>query len=112
VVLVFVCIRRILDHPTEHQKRCTCRIEYINHTYRFSLRSLYSDHDGGVLIPAQERILSIPRLCVLNIGPSFEKVLMRHDASELSSDGTVDCFVDCKVGGEENVEESLMYLNE
>jgi hypothetical protein len=74
------------------------------------LQNLHSNHDGGVLVPAQERILSIPRLCVFNISPSLEKVLVRHDASELSSDGTVNCFVDCKVCGEEDIEEPLVHL--
>lgn len=72
--------------------------------------ALYSDHDRSVLVPAQERVLSVPRLCVFNISPSLEEVLVLHDASELSSDGAVDCFVHGKVCREENVEETLMDL--
>ena len=103
-----MCIPRTLDHL--HMKVLHLQNKYINHEIRGLLRSLYSNHDRSVLIPAQERVLSVPRLCVFNISPSLEEVLVLHDASELSSDGAVDCFVDRKVCGEENVEETLMDL--
>ena len=86
--------------------------KYINHEIRGLLRSLYSNHDRSVLIPAQERVLSVPRLCVLNIGPSFEKVLVLHDASKLSSNGAVDCFVYRKICRKEDIEETLVDLRD
>jgi hypothetical protein len=104
VALLFAYIPRTHDHSI------VLSSGYGKYAYRFLLQGLYSNHDRCVLVPAQERILSIPRLCVLNIGPTFEKVLMRHDTSELSSDGTIDCFIDRKVCGEEDIEEALVDL--
>lgn len=35
---------------------------------------------------------------------------MLHDTSKFTSDGAVDGFVDCKVCGEQNIEETLVDL--
>lgn len=71
---------------------------------------LYSNHYRSVFVPAQQGILSIPRLCILDISPSLEKVFMLHDTSEFSGDGAIDGFIYCEVGREQNIEESLMDL--
>ena len=57
---------------------CPC---YIHLVFAIDSDVLYSNHDGSVLVPAQKRVLSVPRLRVLDIGPSLEEVLMLHDAS-------------------------------
>lgn len=71
---------------------------------------LHSNHDTSVLVPTQQGILPIPSLRVFNKGPSFEKVLVGHDASQLASDGAVNVFHDSKIGWEQNVKEALVDL--
>ncbi|KAH0281793.1 hypothetical protein KCU91_g32, partial [Aureobasidium melanogenum] len=69
-----------------------------------------NNHYRGILIPAQQGVLSIPRLSIFDVSPSFEEVFMLHDTSKFTSDGAVDGFVDCKVCGEQNIEETLVDL--
>jgi hypothetical protein len=107
VALLFACTPRTHNETIQS---IVFSFQYGKHAYRSLLQCLYSNHDGSVLVPAQERILPIPRLCILNVGPTFEKVLMRHDTSELSGDSAVDCFIHRKVRGEQNIEEALVDL--
>lgn len=64
----------------------------------------------SILIPAQQRVLPVLRLRLLNIRPSPQEVLMRHDARELACYRAVDLLHHREVGGEEDVEIALVDL--
>lgn len=70
----------------------------------------YSNHDTGILVPAQQRIPSISGLGILDESPPLEKVLVSHDTGQLAGDSTVRILHDTEVSGEEDVEEALMDL--
>jgi len=72
---------------------------------------LYGDHDTGILVPSQQRVFAVPCLGVFDESPSPEKVLVSHDASQLARDCAIDVFHDGKVGGKENIKETLVDLS-
>lgn len=59
----------------------------------------------------QERILSAPRLRVLDIGPPTHEISVGHDAGQLAGDGPVNGLGDVEVCGEENVKVALVNLH-
>jgi hypothetical protein len=71
---------------------------------------LQSDHDTGVLIPAQERIIPIFRTCLCDIRPASQEILVQVCAREATCYSCVHRFHDFKVGGEENVKIALVDL--
>ncbi len=69
------------------------------------------NHDRGILIPAQHRILSTLRRAILHISPALQKLLVQHHPRQFARDGAVDIFDDGEVCWEENVEVALLNLS-
>lgn len=72
--------------------------------------SLDRGEDLRILVPAQQRVLSVSRLCFLHIRPALQELFMRDDAGELAGDGAVHVFHDIEVGRKEDVEIALLNL--
>lgn len=73
---------------------------------------LHRHQHAGILVPAQQRILSIPRLGIFNVRPAVHKVLVARDLGQFSSHRAVDIFNDIKVSGEEDIKVSLVDLSD
>lgn len=71
---------------------------------------LHRRKNTSILIPAQQRILSVFRLRLFYICPAPEKLLVREDAGELAGYGAVHEFHDVEICREEDVEVALMDL--
>jgi hypothetical protein len=71
---------------------------------------LQSDHDTGVLIPAQKRIIPILRTGLCDIRPAGHEILVQICAREATRYSCVHRLHDFKVGGEENVKIALVDL--
>jgi hypothetical protein len=71
---------------------------------------LHRDHDAGVLVPAQQRVLSIPRLRLLDVRAPGHENFVRVGACETSGYGSIHGLDDFEVGGEEDVEVALVDL--
>jgi hypothetical protein len=75
-----------------------------------SSRQLVGRHDARIRVPGQQRILTTACLCVPNVGPTAQEILLRVHMCEVLRDGTVDVFHDGEFGGEENVKVALLDL--
>lgn len=71
---------------------------------------LHRHQHAGVLVPAQQWILSVPRLGIFDVRPAVHKVLMTGDLGQFARHRAVDIFHDVKVGREEDVKVSLVDL--
>lgn len=71
----------------------------------------HSHQHTGILVPAQQRVLPIPSLCILNISPAAHEVFMAHNLCQFSSHGTIHVFDDIEVSGEEDVKIPLVDLH-
>lgn len=67
-------------------------------------------HNARIFVPAQHRVLPVPRLRVLQDRTHFQKLLLRHDPRLLARDGAVDVLHDLEVGGEQDIEVALVDL--
>lgn len=74
------------------------------------LSYLHSHQHAGIFIPAQQRILPIPRLSILDISPAMHKLLMASDLSQLARHSTIHILNDIKVCREEDIKISLVNL--
>lgn len=72
--------------------------------------TLYRSHDARVGIPAQQGVLTIAGLGVVDVGPVAEKIFLAENARQVARQGTVDVFHEGEVGGEEDVEVALLNL--
>src|ERR1700759_4698196 len=71
---------------------------------------LDSDHEAGVLVPVEQRVLAGLCLRILDVCPTAHKALVRLDLGEFASDRAVHVLHDLEVGGKQDVEVSLLYL--
>lgn len=74
------------------------------------VHSLDRHQHAGILVPVQQRILSVPCLSIFNVCPAINKILVAHDLRQLSGNGTVYVLNNVKVGREEDIEISLVDL--
>lgn len=74
------------------------------------VHGLHCHQHTGIFIPGQQRILPTPRLSVLDVRPSMNKVFMTHDLCQLPGNGTVDIFNNIEIGREEDIKVALMDL--
>ena len=94
---------------TRDRNRTICEYTYFFlHLHPLNYHQSNSNHNTGILIPAQHRILPTPHLRVFHIRPSPEEVLVGHDAGQAAGDGAVDVLHDAEIGGKEDVEVALM----
>ena len=80
------------------------------YTYMSPTRTLYSSHDTGILVPCQHWIFAAPRLRLLKVCPSFQKLFMAHNPRELSGHCPVHGFHHRKIGREEDIKVALLNL--
>ena len=78
--------------------------------YHLHLLASYSDKNTGVLIPIQQRILSVLRLRFFHISPPPQKLLVRRNPRELACDCSVHKFHNTEICGKQDVKIPLMYL--
>lgn len=71
---------------------------------------LRRNHDARVFVPAQERVLPVLRLRLLDIRPAKHKVPVRVRLCEAPGYAVVQGLYDVKIGGEENVKVPLVDL--
>lgn len=71
---------------------------------------LHSHQHASILIPAQQRILSTPCFCILNISPAVHELFMTCDLSQLSRDSAVHILDDIEVSREEDIKVALVNL--
>lgn len=81
-----------------------CKYYTVNYVF------LHSHQHTGILVPAQQRVLPIPSLCILDISPPAHEVFMAHDLGQFSSHGTIHVFNDIEVSWEEDIEVPLVNL--
>ena len=67
-------------------------------------------HDTRILIPAQQWVVSVLGLRLLDVGSAVHEVFVRVRACELSCNACVHFFYDIEVGWEEDVEVALVDL--
>lgn len=72
---------------------------------------LHSHQHASILIPAQQRILPIPRLRVLNISPAVHELLMARNLRQLPGNSTIHILDNIEVCREENIEVALVDLS-
>lgn len=71
---------------------------------------LHSHQHASILIPAQQRILSIPRLRILNVSPTVHELLVARDLRQLPSNSTIHILDDIEIRREEDIEVALVDL--
>lgn len=71
---------------------------------------LHSHQHASILIPAQQRILSIPRLRILNVSPTVHELLVACDLRQLPGNSTIHILDDIEVRREEDIEVALVDL--
>lgn len=71
---------------------------------------LHSHQHASILIPAEQRILSIPRLRILNVSPTVHELLVARDLRQLPGNSTIHILDDIEVRREENIEVALVDL--
>lgn len=72
---------------------------------------LHRHQHASILVPVQERVLSISRLRILNVGPAFHEVLVTHDLGQLARHGTVHILDDIEVCREKDIKVPLVDLD-
>jgi hypothetical protein len=72
---------------------------------------LHSDHDTGVLIPSQQRIIAVLRARFSNICSACHEILMQVRACKATRYSCVHRFHDFEVGREQDVEIALVDLS-
>lgn len=82
----------------------------LNIVQSISAHYLHRHQHAGVLIPAQQRVLPIPRLGIFNVRPAVHKLLMARHLCQFPCHRAVDIFNDVKVCGEEDIKVSLVDL--
>lgn len=76
----------------------------------WSCRS-HSDHHTCVLVPAQQRVVSVFRARLRNVCPASHEVLVQIRTCEATGDCGIHRFHDLEVGGKEDVEVALVDLS-
>lgn len=71
---------------------------------------LHSHQHASILIPAQQRILSIPRIRIFNVSPAVHELLVARDLRQLPSNSTIHILDDIEVCREEDIEVALVDL--
>lgn len=69
-----------------------------------------SDHDTGVLVPAQQRVVPILRTCFRKVCTAVHELLMQICSCKAPSYSHVHFLHDFEVGGEEDIKVALVDL--
>lgn len=79
-------------------------------SYSTLMLQLHGQQHTGILVPGQQRVLSVPRFRVLDVRPAVDKVFVADNLGQFPGDRPVEILDDIEVRWEENIKVSLLDL--